>query len=40
VEGKKVFDRSDPKDLLFATGGYGASRGDELHLDCFDEEGE
>ncbi|HEU0006245.1 MAG TPA: amidohydrolase family protein, partial [Terriglobia bacterium] len=40
VEGKKVFDRSDPKDLLFATGGYGASRSDELHLDCFDEEGE
>jgi len=38
VEGKKVFDRSDPKDLLFATGGYGASRGDELHLDGFDEE--
>jgi imidazolonepropionase-like amidohydrolase len=40
VEGKKVFDRTDPKDFLFATGGYGASRGDELHLDCFDEEGE
>ena len=38
MEGKKVFDRSDPKDLLFATGGYGASRGDELHLDGFDEE--
>jgi imidazolonepropionase-like amidohydrolase len=38
VEGKKVFDRSDPKDLLFAIGGYGASRGDELHLDGFDEE--
>jgi len=28
VEGKKVFDRTDPKDLLFATGGYGASKGD------------
>ena len=40
VEGKKVFDRSDPKDLLFAVGGYGASRGDELHLDGFEEEGE
>jgi imidazolonepropionase-like amidohydrolase len=40
VEGKRVFDRTDPKDFLFATGGYGASRGDELHLDCFDEEGE
>jgi imidazolonepropionase-like amidohydrolase len=38
VEGKRVFDRSDPKDLLFATGGYGASRGDELHLDGDEEE--
>ena len=25
VEGKKVFDRSDPKDHLYAVGGYGAS---------------
>jgi imidazolonepropionase-like amidohydrolase len=25
VEGKKVFDRSDPKDKLYAVGGYGAS---------------
>jgi len=25
VEGKKVFDLSDPKDKLYATGGYGAS---------------
>ncbi|MCP5111094.1 MAG: amidohydrolase family protein, partial [bacterium] len=25
VEGKKVFDRSDPKDRLYAVGGYGAS---------------
>ena len=25
VEGRKVFDRSDPKDRLYATGGYGAS---------------
>lgn len=25
VEGKKVFDRSDPKDYLIAVGGYGAS---------------
>jgi cytosine/adenosine deaminase-related metal-dependent hydrolase len=38
VEGKRVFDRSDPKDLLFAIGGYGASRGDESHLDGVDEE--
>ncbi len=25
VEGRKVFDRSDPKDYLYAVGGYGAS---------------
>lgn len=25
VEGKKVFDRSDPRDRLYAVGGYGAS---------------
>jgi hypothetical protein len=25
VEGKRVFDRSDPKDRLYATGGPGAS---------------
>ena len=25
VEGDKVFDRTDPKDYLYATGGYGAS---------------
>lgn len=38
VEGKKVFDRSDPKDFLFATGGAGATD-DDLnadHLHCFD----
>ena len=36
VEGKKVFDRSDPKDYLYAVGGYGA--GDDLtpYLCCFD----
>jgi imidazolonepropionase-like amidohydrolase len=33
VEGKKVFDRSVPEDRLFATGGYGAGRGQALHLD-------
>ena len=26
VEGRKVFDRDDPEDRLFAVGGYGASR--------------
>lgn len=32
VEGRKVFDRSDPKDRLYATGGYGASRGETFDL--------
>lgn len=38
VEGKKVFDRSDAKDLLIATGGYGASTDREVHIDCFDDD--
>jgi imidazolonepropionase-like amidohydrolase len=38
VEGKKVFDRSDPKDLLYAVGGYGASRDQMMHIDDYDEE--
>ena len=38
VEGKRVFDRSDPKDLLIATGGYGASSDRQIHIDCFDED--
>lgn len=29
VEGVKVFDRSDPKDYLYAVGGYGASHDEE-----------
>jgi len=33
VEGRKVFDRSDPKDHLFAVGGPGASKSDEMVLD-------
>jgi imidazolonepropionase-like amidohydrolase len=35
VEGRKVFDRDDPQDLLWAVGGYGA--GDPRHVDlcCF-----
>jgi imidazolonepropionase-like amidohydrolase len=38
IEGKKVFDRTDPKDLLIATGGYGASNDREIHIDCFDDD--
>ena len=33
VEGKKVFDRSDPKDHLYATGGYGASHDSPQTID-------
>lgn len=36
VEGKKVFDRSDPKDYLIAVGGNGATNDKNLHIDCFD----
>ncbi|MGB7070423.1 MAG: amidohydrolase family protein [Pyrinomonadaceae bacterium] len=35
VEGKKVFDRSDPKDRLIAVGGFGAGDDGSAHLDCF-----
>ncbi|MGH9611694.1 MAG: amidohydrolase family protein, partial [Bryobacteraceae bacterium] len=33
IEGKKVFDRSDPKDYLYAVGGYGAGHDQPLTLD-------
>ena len=37
VEGRKVFDRSDPKDYLIALGGKGAGNdGAGAHLDCFE----
>lgn len=36
VDGKKVFDRADPKDYLIATGGFGATTDREIHIDCFD----
>jgi len=39
VEGVKVFDRSDPKDYLYAVGGYGASH-DQDDLAFEDEEKE
>ncbi|HGY90601.1 MAG TPA: amidohydrolase [Planctomycetes bacterium] len=34
VEGRKVFDRSDPKDRLWAVGGWGASQGQVFELGC------
>lgn len=38
VEGKKVFDRSDPKDYVIAVGGKGAGDDGDTHSDihCFD----
>jgi imidazolonepropionase-like amidohydrolase len=38
VEGKKVFDRSDPEDRLFAVGGWGAGYGAERRGACCEEE--
>src|SRR4051812_8109271 len=35
VDGKRVFDRNDPKDHLFAVGGFGASKDQEMHMDCY-----
>ena len=36
VEGRKVFDRDDPEDRLFAVGGYGAGRDQAAHGCCTD----
>ena len=38
VEGKKVFDRTDPKDYLIAVGGYGATNDKLIHISCFDDD--
>jgi imidazolonepropionase-like amidohydrolase len=32
VEGAKVFDRSDPRDRVYAVGGYGVFRGEAVHV--------
>lgn len=34
VEGKRVFDRNNPADRLFATGGYGAGKDSAMYLCC------
>ena len=39
VEGRKVFDLSDPGDALYAEGGPGASRGQVFHMCCFQDWG-
>ena len=40
VDGARVFNRDDPKDYLFAVGGYGASEDQVMHMDCFDDHGD
>ena len=40
VDGVRVFDRADPKDYLYAVGGYGASEDQVMHTDCFDDDGD
>ncbi len=40
VEGERVFDRSDPKDRLYAVGGYGASHDHAQYLCCFEHGGD
>lgn len=37
VDGVKIFDRSDPQDLLYAVGGYGAGHDQQPYLCCFDD---
>jgi imidazolonepropionase-like amidohydrolase len=37
VDGVKVFDRSDPQDLLYAVGGYGAGNDQAPYMCCFDD---
>jgi imidazolonepropionase-like amidohydrolase len=39
VEGQRVFDRNDPKDRLWAVGGYGAGEPRVGHLCCFGDGG-
>jgi imidazolonepropionase-like amidohydrolase len=36
VEGEKRFDRSDPKDLLYAVGGYGAGADSKPYMCCIE----
>jgi imidazolonepropionase-like amidohydrolase len=37
VDGAKAFDRADPKDHLYAVGGYGAAHDQSPYFCCFDE---
>lgn len=37
VEGERVFNRADPKDRLYAVGGYGAGHDQVMHMCCFED---
>jgi imidazolonepropionase-like amidohydrolase len=37
VDGVKVFDRANPKDYLYAVGGYGAGNDQSPYMCCFDD---
>ncbi len=37
VEGERVFDRANPKDRLYAVGGYGAGHDQVMHMCCFED---
>lgn len=39
IEGAKVFDRSDPEDMLYAVGGFGASHDQNPYLCCQGDQG-
>jgi imidazolonepropionase-like amidohydrolase len=38
VDGKQVFDRSDPEDRLYAVGGYGAGHVRQPYMCCYDQQ--
>ncbi|HEY0375967.1 MAG TPA: amidohydrolase family protein [Pyrinomonadaceae bacterium] len=38
VEGVRVFNRADPQDRLYATGGYGAGRDEAVNFGCYEGE--
>jgi imidazolonepropionase-like amidohydrolase len=38
IEGKKVFDLTNPEDHLYAVGGYGAGKDQDAHIACFEDE--
>ena len=37
VEGRRVFDRNDPQDRLYAVGGFGAGHDQQPYFCCFDQ---